>query len=76
MVDGFLTLDEAAVAAGNAHKSTLYRWAKQGLFPAIRRLGPNRTGILISEWQEWLKSRPVAAAGLPKRLRSDGTTQK
>jgi prophage regulatory protein len=35
---------------------TLWRWERQGLLPAKRRLGPNTVGWLASEIEAWLAS--------------------
>jgi len=48
--------------------ATLYRWIKDGTFPAPVRLGTNSVGWRESEIRDWLESRePVgspSAAGL------------
>jgi prophage regulatory protein len=41
--------------------ATIYRWMKDGHFPAPIQLGPNRVGWLASEVQEWLTTRRRAA---------------
>lgn len=38
---------------------TMYRWIAAGHLPRPRRVGPNVTGWLKGEIQEWLESRPV-----------------
>lgn len=38
---------------------TLWRWQRDGLFPARRQLGPKRVAWLESELNEWLAARPV-----------------
>lgn len=46
-----------AVGASNA---TLWRWEKDGFFPARRQLSPGGSvGWLSSEVEEWIKNRPV-----------------
>lgn len=40
--------------------ATLYRWIKEGHFPAPVKLGPNSVGWRESALQEWLDSREPA----------------
>ena len=42
------------------HKSTIYRLIKQKEFPAPIQLGPNSTGFLREEIEEWIANRPRA----------------
>jgi prophage regulatory protein len=39
-------------------RTTLWRLERRGDFPRRVRLGPNSTGWIESEIQEWIKSRP------------------
>jgi len=43
--------------------ATIYRKEKAGLFPRRRRLGPNSTRWLMSELQEFLRTREVVIVG-------------
>ena len=38
--------------------ATIYRYMALDLFPARRKLGPNRVGWLASEVKAWSQSRP------------------
>lgn len=38
--------------------ATIYRYMARDLFPARRKLGPNRVGWLASEVRAWSESRP------------------
>ncbi len=38
--------------------ATIYRYMALDLFPAQRKLGPNRVGWLASEVRAWSESRP------------------
>ncbi len=38
-------------------RSTIYKWIKQGNFPAQVNLGPNSVGFLSTEISEWLSDR-------------------
>ncbi len=57
--DRVISLAEACRLAGGRHRATLYRWAAQGLFPPIRRIGPSTSGVLMSEFNIWVRSRPA-----------------
>lgn len=46
------------------HKSTIYRLIKQKEFPAPIQLGPNSTGFLREEIEEWIANRPRAGTDL------------
>lgn len=59
--DRVISLAEACRLAGGRHRATLYRWSAQGLFPPIRRIGPSTSGVLMSELNAWLRSRPAVA---------------
>jgi len=37
-------------------KPTIYRWIKNGTFPAPVRLGPNSVGFRVEEIRAWLAS--------------------
>jgi len=39
-------------------RSSVWRWVKDGDFPAPLMLGPNSVGWLASEVYEWLENRP------------------
>lgn len=39
-------------------RATLWRWARQGLLPPKRIIGPNSVGWFESEILGWLESRP------------------
>jgi predicted DNA-binding transcriptional regulator AlpA len=58
--DFFVSIAEARRRAGNIGRTTLYRWAADGRFPAIHKIGPKRAGVLESELNRWIQSRPVS----------------
>ena len=41
-------------------RNTLWRWERDGKFPARRQLGPNCVAWLVTEVEQWLHSRPLA----------------
>lgn len=43
--------------------ATIWRWVKEGTYPAPVKLGPNSVGWRESEIREWLESREPAALG-------------
>ncbi len=49
---------EQTVKKVNASRVTIWRWERDGLFPARVQLGPRRVGWYEDEIDEWLKSRP------------------
>ena len=57
--DRVISLAEACRLAGGRHRATLYRWSAQGLFPPIRRIGPSTSGVLMSEFNAWVRNRPA-----------------
>jgi predicted DNA-binding transcriptional regulator AlpA len=59
-VDAVLSLEDVCKALGGIGRCTLHRWSQSGLFPIIRRIGPARVGVIQSELNEWLRSRPAA----------------
>ena len=70
-----LSVVEAAAALG-CERTTLYRLAKQGPDPLpLRRMG-GKSFVLITELEDWIKSRPLGAmegkgsAGVAERQRN------
>jgi prophage regulatory protein len=59
---GRLAVWSPAVVCGitGLHRTTLYRMARSGTFPAPRQLSPGRIGWLSTEVEAWLRARPVA----------------
>lgn len=53
-----LNIREVAAITGLS-KATIYEWMAKGLFPASRRLGPNRVAWDFSSVNGWLESRPT-----------------
>jgi prophage regulatory protein len=43
-------------------RTTLWRLERRGEFPARRRITGNIVGWLLSEVEEWMRSRPVVPA--------------
>ena len=54
--DRIVRPNEAAKIVG-AHRLTLYRWMKQGRFPATVKLGPQSVGWRLSDLEAWLSER-------------------
>jgi prophage regulatory protein len=52
--------------------STAFRLEHQGRFPKRRQLGPRATGWLLSDLEEWLRSRPEASQRAGSRRRPRG----
>ncbi len=55
--DRLLRRSECARRAG-VHRVTWFRWERQGLVPAARRVSPKIAGISESQFLQWLNSRP------------------
>lgn len=51
--------DEVAGLIG-VDRSTLWRWERNGSFPARRQFGPNVVGWPAAEIDTWIESRPSA----------------
>ncbi len=49
---------KAVVKATGLSRTTLWRLERRGDFPKRLRLGPNATGWIESEVQQWIESRP------------------
>lgn len=45
-------------------RRTLYRWSRNGDFPAPIQLGPNSIGWRRADVEEWIESRPTATAAV------------
>jgi predicted DNA-binding transcriptional regulator AlpA len=56
-LDRFVPLKEVCRIAGGCHRSTVYRWSAQKIFPKIHKIGPRASGVLKSDLAEWLKER-------------------
>lgn len=56
-LDRFVRIEECARVAGNIHRQTVWKWSKRGIFPKVRRFGPNMSGVLESELKAWLEKR-------------------
>lgn len=54
---------KAVVKATGLSRTTLWRLERRGDFPKRIRLGPNSTGWIQSEIQEWIESRPRGMSG-------------
>jgi prophage regulatory protein len=50
---------EVIERVGKPGVTTLYRWIRDGHFPAPRQVGPNTVGWLEDEVDAWLRSRPT-----------------
>lgn len=42
---------------GNVSRSTIFRWEREKKFPQHISLGPNCTGWLLHEVEEWIATR-------------------
>jgi predicted DNA-binding transcriptional regulator AlpA len=56
----YISPREAAAIAGTSIP-TVVRWSRTGIFPKRRRLGLRKTGFLLSEVQEWVRTRKAVA---------------
>ncbi len=61
--DYFVPKSKAREVAADASVRTLYRWAEAGLFPKPYPIGPNRSGWLNSELQEWVRKKKEEQQG-------------
>lgn len=50
----------AVLAMIGCSKPTVYKWVKQGLFPAPLKIGPKASGWLLSEIHAWIEQRSGA----------------
>jgi len=48
-------------------RSTLWRWEREGVIPPRRKIGPNVTGLLETELNDWLESRPPVVGAANER---------
>lgn len=55
----------------DVHVSTVYRWVREERLPQVRRIGPNCSGWLSAEIDEWMASRPKASLGEPAQHESE-----
>lgn len=62
--ESLLSLKEVQRIAGNADRTTIWRWEKAGNFPRSRLIGGRRVWI-ASEIQDWL----AVVVAQPDRLR-------
>lgn len=60
--DGFAAMEETRWFAGNPSRSTLWRWCREGLFPAPEWIGPNRRAWRRSALREWARDPEAWAA--------------
>lgn len=60
----YIDLQEAANAVGLS-PTTVQAMIRKGEFPAPRELSTKRVGWLLSEIEEWAKSRPVSSLPPP-----------
>ena len=58
-----LRTNEVAEILG-VSRVTLWRWERQGLLPAKRKIGPNTVGWFEDEILAWLASRPTGSSSL------------
>ncbi|MDE1557030.1 AlpA family phage regulatory protein [Comamonas aquatica] len=50
---GYITLPKVCGVTSRS-KPTIWRWCKQGLFPAPVKIGPNSTAWRIEDVREWV----------------------
>lgn len=62
---GFIRISLASKVAGVA-ESTLWKWTREGRFPATVKLSPKATAFRVEEVREWLKD-PQAWQAANKR---------
>lgn len=49
MIDQFYSLREVQRMTGGKSRSTIYRWARNGILPPAQKIGPNSIGWLKSD---------------------------
>lgn len=54
----YLRIDEVCQLT-RVSRTTIWRWTRNGLFPAKRQLGPNSIGWPANEVEAWLEGRPA-----------------
>ena len=52
-LETYLSNVEVRRIAGGKSTATLWRWVRDGLFPAPIRIGPNSVAWRVSDCQEW-----------------------
>jgi prophage regulatory protein len=57
--DDYLDLRAVQRLTGGKSRSTLWRWARAGLFPKPYRIGPNSIAWRRADVEEWVESRSV-----------------
>lgn len=69
MTSRVVRTDELAKRLG-VTRSTIWRWLREGRLPAKHSFGPNSSGWLEVELEEWWESRRGAAAtdGISERV--------
>jgi predicted DNA-binding transcriptional regulator AlpA len=60
--DDYLDLRAVQRLTGGKSRSTLWRWARAGLFPKPYRIGPNSIAWRRSDIDAWMKSRVAIAS--------------
>ena len=58
---------KGVAALAGVSVATVYRWVAAGYLPPPRRIGPNVSGWLSSEIDEWLRSRPLEGCIPPEK---------
>ena len=53
--DGFADLAKTRRFAGNPGRTTIWRWCREGRFPAPEKLGPGRRGRRRRSLREWAR---------------------
>jgi len=57
MNERFLRFSDVREMCGRPSRATIWRWQRAGLFPKSRRIGPNSSAWLLSEVQEWMRTK-------------------
>ncbi len=58
LVNRFIRPKELTQITGLSN-ATLWRQQRDGEFPPMRKIGNNAVGVLLSDVEDWLASRPV-----------------
>jgi prophage regulatory protein len=53
MIDQFHSLRDVQRMTGGKSRSTIYRWSRNGILPAPKKIGPNSIGWLKSELEDF-----------------------
>ena len=55
-----LRVAEVQARVGGIGRTTIYRWIRDGVFPAPRQVGPHTVGWLEADVDAWVAARPIS----------------